>query len=85
MFLLLIDDFSRYMWIVLLPSMDGVLEAIKQVRAEAEATSGKKLRCLRTDRGGEFLSNDFIEYCSETGVRCQLTTMYSPQQNGMVE
>jgi hypothetical protein len=29
MFLLLIDNFSRYMWIVLLPSMDGVLEAIK--------------------------------------------------------
>jgi hypothetical protein len=30
-FLLLVDDYSRYMWVVLLPPKDGVLTAIKNV------------------------------------------------------
>ena len=51
-FLLLMDDCSRYMWLQLLTSKD-----------KAEAESGKKLRVLRTDRGGEFTSVEFAAYC----------------------
>jgi hypothetical protein len=51
-FLLLVDDFSRYMWVILLPTKDGAPAAIKHVQAAAERKSGKKLRALRTDRGG---------------------------------
>jgi hypothetical protein len=43
------------------------------------------MSCLRTDRGGEFTSSDFNDYCTQTGVRRQLTTPYSLQQNGVVE
>jgi putative heme degradation protein len=35
-FLLLIDDNSRYMWVVLLPTKDGAVAAIKNVQAAAE-------------------------------------------------
>ncbi|GJR55949.1 zinc finger, CCHC-type containing protein [Tanacetum coccineum] len=44
-----------------------------------------KLRMLRTDRGGEFTSNEFTKYCKENGIARQLTAPYSPQQNGVVE
>jgi hypothetical protein len=47
--------------------------------------SGKKLLALRTDRGGEFATADFIKYCTELGVHRQLTAPYTPQQNGVVE
>jgi hypothetical protein len=40
---------------------------------------------LRTDRGGEFTSNSFNEYCNNEGIKRQLTTAYTPQQNGMSE
>ncbi|GJW76447.1 ribonuclease H-like domain, reverse transcriptase, RNA-dependent DNA polymerase [Tanacetum coccineum] len=40
---------------------------------------------LRTDRGGEFTSNEFTQYCKENGITRQLTAPYSPQQNGVVE
>nr|GEX00098.1 ribonuclease H-like domain, reverse transcriptase, RNA-dependent DNA polymerase [Tanacetum cinerariifolium] len=39
----------------------------------------------RTDRGGEFTSNKFTQYCKENGIARQLTAPYSPQQNGVVE
>jgi hypothetical protein len=58
---------------------------IKHVQAQVEAESGKKLKVLRTDRGGEFTSSSFIDYCNEVGVRRHLTAPYSPQQNGVVE
>lgn len=40
---------------------------------------------FRTDRGGEFVSTSFLEYCSERGIKRHLTAQYSPQQNGVVE
>jgi hypothetical protein len=61
-FLLLVDDYSRYMWVVLLPTKDGTAAAIKNVQAAAKRKSGKKLRALRTDRRGEFSTNHFKEY-----------------------
>jgi hypothetical protein len=85
MFLLIVDDFSRFMWVALLPSKGCTPEAIKDVRAQAEVALGQRMSCLRTDRGGEFTSLDFSKHCVETGVRRQLTAPYSAQQNGMVE
>jgi transposase InsO family protein len=43
--------------------------------------TGKKLKVLRTDRGGEFTSVEFGRYCVER----QFTGSYSPEQNGVVE
>nr|GEZ87171.1 zinc finger, CCHC-type [Tanacetum cinerariifolium] len=40
---------------------------------------------LRTDQGGEFTSNEFMQYCNENGIARQLTAPYSPQQNRVVE
>ena len=56
-FLLLVDDYSRFMWLSLLPSKDVVATAIKNIQAAVERKSGKKLLMLRTDRGGEFAAS----------------------------
>lgn len=84
-FLLLVDDLSRYMWIRLLSSKDQASSEIKNFQAAVEVETGKKLKVLRTDRGGEFTSVEFGRYCAERGVERQLTAPYSPQQNGVVE
>jgi len=64
-FLLLVDDYSRYMWLQLLMSKDGAAEAIKKFKAHMEAESGKKLHVLRTDRGDKFTSVEFAAYCTD--------------------
>ena len=78
-FLLLMDDCSRYMWLQLLTSKDEAVAAIKKFKMRAEVESGKKLRVLRTDRGGEFTSVEFAAYCADQGVVRHHTTPYSPQ------
>ncbi|XP_014751620.1 uncharacterized protein LOC106865632 [Brachypodium distachyon] len=84
-FMLLVDDYSQHMWLVLLPAKDAAVPAIKQYQAAAEVQSGKALRTFRTDRGGEFTSNDISMYFADNGVQRHLTAPYSPQQNGVVE
>lgn len=50
-----------------------------------EKDSDEKIKTLRTDRGGEFVSHEFTRYCEDAGIARQFTTPYTPQQNGLVE
>ena len=84
-FLLLVDDATRYMWVMLLAAKDNASDAIKRVQAAAEAQSGRKLRVFRTDNGGEFTSTEFAAYCADEGIERHSSTPYAPQQNGVVE
>ena len=52
-FLLIVDDYSRYMWIELLIAKDEALKCFKRVKTMAETEYGGKLRAFRSDRGGE--------------------------------
>ena len=50
-----------------------------------ENESGLKVKKLHTNRGGEFLSKEFDTYLHENGIKRQLTTAHTLQQNGVVE
>ncbi|KAA0066378.1 retrovirus-related Pol polyprotein from transposon TNT 1-94 [Cucumis melo var. makuwa] len=47
--------------------------------------SGMFIKSLRSDRGGEFLSNNFNHFCKKHGIHRELTTPYTPEQNGVAE
>lgn len=40
---------------------------------------GKKLKSLRTDNGGEHLSNKFNDYLTVNSIKHQFTIAYTPQ------
>jgi len=84
-FLLMVDDFSRFMWLELLATKDEAFMAFKKVQAAAEMESGRHLKAFRTDRGGEFNSGVFTVYCVDHGIKRNTTAPYTPQQNGVVE
>ncbi|GAA0154298.1 hypothetical protein LIER_12323 [Lithospermum erythrorhizon] len=84
-FLCFIDDFSTKGWAYLLANKSDTLYHFKIFKALVEKESGKNIKCLRTDRGGEYLSSDFNAYCNEHGIKRQLTNPYTPQQNGVAE
>jgi hypothetical protein len=84
-FLLVVDDHSRYMWVELLKAKDEALQYFKKIKQQAELECGKKMKAMRTDRGGEFNSNLFTAFTNNTGIKHYTTTAYSPQKNGVVE
>ena len=51
----------------------------------AERMSDKRLKVLRSDNGGEFVSGQFVKYLQSEGVRHELTVPKTPQQNGVAE
>ena len=81
----LIDDFSRYMWTMLLEEKSEAFEKFKSFKMIAESETKTLLKTFRSDRGEEFCSNEFLAYCDKNGVTRHLTAQYSPQQNGVAE
>ena len=59
--------------------------AFKKFKRLVKNESDHKLKTLCTDRGGEFLYQNFSNFCEEEGIKCQLTTPYTLQQNGVVD
>jgi hypothetical protein len=84
-FMLLVDDYSRWMQVYMLKSKDQACEAFVKFKAETENQTGERIKVLRSDRGGEFLSGVFAGVCENAGIKRQLTAPYTPQQNGVVE
>jgi len=64
---------------------DEAFEKFKSFKALVENESDHKIKCLRSDRGGEFTSNEFFDFYEEHGIRRELSTARTPQQNGVAE
>ncbi|CAJ2668206.1 unnamed protein product [Trifolium pratense] len=84
-FITFTDDFSRKTWTYPLIEKSSALSTFKKFKAIVEKESSCQIECLRTDRGGEFTSNEFNDFCSQHGIKRQLTAAYTPQQNGVSE
>ena len=60
-------------------------ERFKEFKGQVENQIGKSIKTLRSDRGGEYLSTEFIEFLKEHGITSQLTPPETPQLNGVSE
>ncbi|KAB2603157.1 hypothetical protein D8674_004162 [Pyrus ussuriensis x Pyrus communis] len=72
-------------WVYFLRYKSEALEYFKRFKAMTELQCGYKIKYLRSDRGGEFLSSEFSDYCNVSRIQRQLTMSYTPQQNGVLE
>ena len=44
-----------------------------------------KIKCLRSDNGGKFNSNEFIAFCETHGIKRQFSAAKTTQQNGLLK
>jgi len=68
-FMLLIDDYSQIMWVTFLRKKSEALDRFKVFKARVENEIGVKIKCLRSDRGGEFTFGEFNAFCEKHGIR----------------
>ena len=84
-FLSFIDDKTRYVWVYPLQSKDQVFRKFCEWKTMVEKTTGKSVKVLRTDNGGEFTSAEFEAHLKENGICHELTIQKNPEQNGVAE
>lgn len=84
-FITFTDDLSRYGYVYLMKYKSEAFEKFKEFQNEVENQLNTKIKALRSDRGGEYLSIDFKEHLMGCGVVSQLTPPGTPQLNGISE
>ncbi|WZZ15660.1 hypothetical protein YC2023_108749 [Brassica napus] len=84
-FVTFIDEKSKYTWLTLLPSKDRVLEAFMNFQAYVSNQYNATVKVLRSDNGGEYISNAFKSHLAKHGIVHQTSCPYTPQQNGVAE
>ena len=84
-YMTLIYDSTRYCHVYLLKSKDEALNFFKNYKAEAENQLDRNFLWFRSDRGGEYFSNEFYLFCAKHGIIHESTPPYSHQSNGMAE
>ncbi|KAL4591583.1 hypothetical protein LXL04_004552 [Taraxacum kok-saghyz] len=93
-FITFIDDHSRYMYLYLIKEKSESLEMFKTFKAEVENQLDRKIKVVRSDRGGEYYGRHtdvgqapgpFFEFCRDNGIVNQYTMPGTPQQNGVAE
>ena len=64
---------------------DETFKKFKSFKALIENELDCRIKCLRSDRAGEFTSDDFFNFCEEHGIRKEFSAARTRQQNGVVE
>ncbi|CAI7895432.1 unnamed protein product, partial [Closterium sp. NIES-53] len=85
-FLTIVDVYTRMTWVYVLSKKSDVAETVKtDWLPMVERQQDRLVKAIRTDRGGEFLSKDFLLWLKKNGIRHSLTMPYSPAMNGIAE
>ena len=80
-----VDDCSRYSRVFLLRSKDEAESKFLVYKAEVENQLDRKIKRVRSDRGGEYGSGTLKDLCESEGIIHEVSAPYTPQQNGVAE
>lgn len=80
-----IDDYSRKVFVYFIRQKSQYLDKFKEFKNMAENQTGKRIKVLRSDNAKELVCQNFTNFLKESGIKRQLTTSYTPQQNGVAE
>ena len=81
----IIDGYSRYAVVVLLPSKSHAAAALVKVLTQLSVYTGLNVRQLHTDGGTEFVNSVVADHCVTHGIKHTVTTVDHPEHNGQAE
>ena len=67
-FMVMVDDYSRMTWIALLRKKDEAFKHFVAFKEIIENAMSRRIKSIRTDRGGEFISDKMTYYCMKHGI-----------------
>nr|GEV48016.1 retrovirus-related Pol polyprotein from transposon TNT 1-94 [Tanacetum cinerariifolium] len=83
--LVVVDDYSRYAWVLFLHSEDEASEVIISFIKKTQVNLQLQVQRVRTDNGTDFKNKTLAKFFDEVGITQQFYAVRTPQQNGVVE
>ncbi|GKE44970.1 retrovirus-related pol polyprotein from transposon TNT 1-94 [Tanacetum coccineum] len=83
--LVIVDDYSQYIWVKFLRSKDEALDFIIKFLKMIQVRLKTPVRRIRTDNGTEFVNQTLREYYEKVGISHETSVARSPHQNGVVK
>ncbi len=80
-----VDEYTHYVATLTVKNKDQVSERLVELLKLWENQLGSRIKCVRSDRGTEFLNSRFKGFCAEQGISIETSAPYTPQQNGVAE
>ncbi|KAM1505772.1 hypothetical protein ACFXTO_001721 [Malus domestica] len=84
-YVLFVDEFTKYTWLFPLKLKSEVYSVFVNFKTCVENLVGNKIKVLRSDSGGEFISSCFNSFLLQHGILHQYSCLHTPEQNGCVE
>jgi transposase InsO family protein len=84
-FITFTDEFTRFIWVALMKQKDEAFELFKTLYNIIKTQHPRKIKKLVSDRGGEYISNEFNQYLKKKGIEKETTPKNTPQLNGVAE
>ncbi|GJY42053.1 retrovirus-related pol polyprotein from transposon TNT 1-94 [Tanacetum coccineum] len=83
--LVIVDDYSRYTWTHFLRSKDETPEVLIDFLRLVQRGLYAQVRIVRTDKGTKVLNKTLHAYFAKEGIKHEMSTARTPEQNGIVE
>nr|GEU99420.1 retrovirus-related Pol polyprotein from transposon TNT 1-94 [Tanacetum cinerariifolium] len=83
--LVVVDDYSRYIWVFFLHSKDEASEVIISFIKKTQVNLQPQVQRVRTNNGTEFKNKTLAKFFDEVGITQQFSATRMPQQNGVME
>ena len=83
--LVVVDDFTRYTWVVLLRDKAEALDKMIHLCKKLQVEKGTVIARIRSDHGREFENTKLATFCNDQGMHQEFSSPKTPQQNGIVE
>ena len=83
--LVVVDDFIRYTWVVLLRDKAEALEKMIHLCKKLQVEKATVIARIKSDHGREFEDTKLATFCNDQGTYQEFSSPKTPQHNGIVE
>ena len=83
--MVVVDDFTRYIWVILLRFKSDAPEHIEALCTRLQNEKGLKIDRIQSDHGKEFENSYMESFCMRSGIFQEFSAPITPQHNGVVE
>ena len=77
-YVIFFDDYSHRCWILFMQKKSETFSKFCEFKALVEKESGKQVKALQSNNGGEYISNEFKDFCRKKGIRRELIAPHKP-------